>query len=281
MDITVACPPAKSDTESPKVKLGKHVCPVHHAVTVVPGAPAKPAQPAQPAARSLHRTRLRRTSPSPDSAQQPSTPSPPIRKEFATQISQSDSSRLPTEPACSCPSKKSARKKSSIGLLAGAESACSYSLRSSLSRSFSIIADASEQNCDRAQTPTTEPTDQNLDRRRTAEQIYADCAGSVALIKGKLGSGSGFVVSQNLIATNSHVIGLEFDRSLEIHFPSASRNGDKGPFHAELVFEDAKRTWPFWPYKTKLPRLKGAESFEFRPAMSITIIGSPGVGTGS
>ncbi len=87
-------------------------------------------------------------------------------------------------------------------------------------------------------------------------------------------------MSPNLIATNSHVIGLEFSRNLEIHFPSASSNDDRGPFHAELVYEDAKRDLAFLSVRTNLPPLKGAESFEFHPGMPITIIGSPGVGDG-
>ena len=88
------------------------------------------------------------------------------------------------------------------------------------------------------------------------------------------------MVSQNVIATNSHVLSLEFDRDLEIHFPSASSNENKGPFHAELVFEDAKRDLAFLSVRTNLPRLEVAEAIEFHPGMSITTIGSPSVGEG-
>jgi hypothetical protein len=117
-------------------------------------------------------------------------------------------------------------------------------------------------------------------KTKDPEEIHANCAGSVAFIKGKWGSGSGFVVSENVIATNSHVIRLEFDRDLEIHFPSASSNENKGPLHAELVFEDAQRDLAFLSVKTSLPRLEVAEAFEFHPGMSITTIGSPSVGDG-
>ncbi len=87
-------------------------------------------------------------------------------------------------------------------------------------------------------------------------------------------------MSQNLIATNSHVIGLDFIRNLEIQFPSASSNEDKGPFHAELVYEDAKRDLAFLSVPTNMRPLEMAQSFEFHPGMPITIIGSPGVGDG-
>ena len=166
------------------------------------------------------------------------------------------------------------RKKSSIGLLAGGVIGLLVLIAGvaiTLVRHKHVTPELTKP------APNPEPLTR---KTKDSEEIHANCAASVVFIKGKLGSGSGFVVSPNLIATNSHVIRREFDRNLEIHFPSASSNEDKGPFHAELVYEDAKRDLAFLSVRTKLPPLKGAESFEFHPGMPITIIGSPGVGDG-
>ena len=124
----------------------------------------------------------------------------------------------------------------------------------------------------RATTPARSPKD--------AEQIFEENAPSVAFIDGKTSSGSGFLVAPNLVATNAHVIRMEFARNLEVHFPSAGTD-DKGPFHAEVIHEDAKRDLAFLSVRTRLSPLKVAEAFEFHPGMSITIIGSPGVGGGN
>ena len=85
--------------------------------------------------------------------------------------------------------------------------------------------------------------------------IVARCEPSVALIDGKAGSGTGFLVAPGILATNSHVIDGEFIGNLEIRFPSADE-ARKGPVQAELLYEDAKRDLAFLAVKTDLPALQ-------------------------
>ncbi len=112
----------------------------------------------------------------------------------------------------------------------------------------------------------------------TAE-IVAESDPSIALIRGKSSSGTGFLVSPGLLATNAHVINDEFVSNLEIRFPSAE-GPRKGPFRGELLYEDPRRDLAFLSVKTDLPALRVADSYTFRKGEAITVIGSPGLDDG-
>lgn len=109
----------------------------------------------------------------------------------------------------------------------------------------------------------------------TAE-IVARYEPSIALIKGKLGSGTGFLVAPRLLATNSHVIDDEFIQNIEVRFPSADA-AHKGPVRVELLYEDRKRDLAFLAVNTTLPPLKVAASYQYRKGEDVTVIGNPGV----
>jgi S1-C subfamily serine protease len=108
-------------------------------------------------------------------------------------------------------------------------------------------------------------------------QIVARCEPSVALVKGKVSSGTGFLVRRNLVATNAHVIDDEFLSDLEIRFPSAPA-GYQGPLQAELLYEDPKRDLAFVAVKSGLPALEVAPSYRFLKGEDVTVIGNPGLG---
>ncbi len=91
----------------------------------------------------------------------------------------------------------------------------------------------------------------------TTAQIVARCEPSVALIKGKVSSGTGFLVRYGVIATNAHVIEEEFVSNLEVRFPSAPA-GNQGPLNAQLLYEDRKRDIAFLAVKSDLPMLRVA-----------------------
>lgn len=115
---------------------------------------------------------------------------------------------------------------------------------------------------------------------RTAVLTTADIVDryepSVALIKGKGGSGTGFIMAPGIIATNSHVIDGEFIKNLEVRFPSADE-ANKGPLPAELLYEDTDRDLAFLAVKTKLPPCVVASSYRYRKGEDVTVIGNPGV----
>jgi hypothetical protein len=110
----------------------------------------------------------------------------------------------------------------------------------------------------------------------TAE-IVEESEPSIALIKGKTSSGTGFLVGPGLLATNAHVIDDEFVSSLEVRFPSAD-DAHKGPLPVELLFEDRRRDLAFLGLKTDLPALRVANSYKFRKGEDVTVIGNPGLG---
>jgi serine protease Do len=110
----------------------------------------------------------------------------------------------------------------------------------------------------------------------TAE-IVDRCEPSIALIRGRSGNGTGFLVRPGVVATNSHVIREELIPNLEVRFPSA-QGAAKGPLPAELLYEDAERDLAFLAVKTSLPPLVVARQFRYRKGEDVTVIGNPGLG---
>ncbi len=113
----------------------------------------------------------------------------------------------------------------------------------------------------------------------TTQEIVARSEASVALIKGRAGSGTGFVVAAGILATNAHVIADEPSRSLQVFFPSAPAK-DRGPFPARLRFKDARRDLALLTVETTLPPLELSRSHVFQRGEDVTIIGCPGIGGG-
>lgn len=111
----------------------------------------------------------------------------------------------------------------------------------------------------------------------TTAQIVARREPSVALIKGKVSSGTGFLVRYGVIATNAHVIEQEFISNLEVRFPSAPA-GNQGPIKAQLLYEDRKRDIAFLAVKSSLPVLPVAPNYSFVKGEDILVIGNPGMG---
>lgn len=111
--------------------------------------------------------------------------------------------------------------------------------------------------------------------------IFEKFAPSVALVKGKHGSGSGFLLPGNIVVTNHHVVQGEFIEDVEVKFPSA-QGADRGPFKVELLYEKQARDIAFLRLleDCNLPPLAVADPVEYRPGMAITCIGSPGRSSG-
>jgi DNA-directed RNA polymerase subunit RPC12/RpoP len=100
---------------------------------------------------------------------------------------------------------------------------------------------------------------------------------SVALIQGQAESRTGFLVRNNLLATNAHVIRIEITRDIQIFFPSAPK-AEQGPYAARILYEDSKRDLAILRVNVGLPVLTLAQSYAFRRGDDVTIIGNPGLG---
>ena len=74
----------------------------------------------------------------------------------------------------------------------------------------------------------------------TTQEVVARSEASIALIKGRAGSGTGFLVRPGILATNAHVIANEPMGGLTVHFPSAPAEA-RGPFLAQLQYKDSRR----------------------------------------
>ncbi len=110
------------------------------------------------------------------------------------------------------------------------------------------------------------------------KEIVARCGPSVALIVGNATSGSGFLVGPNLLATNAHVLKMEFMEDLHIFFPSAD-GADRGPVTPDAVlYEDETRDLALISVRSTLPPLDLARDDDFAPGEEVIVIGSPGLG---
>lgn len=109
----------------------------------------------------------------------------------------------------------------------------------------------------------------------TVEQVVAKVEASVAFIKGRTGSGSGFVIREGMVATNRHVIEKQLMSQLQIHFPSAPM-GQRGPFPAELIYVDPERDLAFLKVPTIAAPLNTPQAHTFRRGQDVIAIGSPG-----
>jgi serine protease Do len=122
-----------------------------------------------------------------------------------------------------------------------------------------------------------EPPPQRPPHALTTQEIVARSESSVALIKGRAGSGTGFLVRPGILATNAHVIANEPVRGLNVHFPSAPAE-IRGPFSAQLQYKDARRDLALLSVATHQPALELSRSYVFKRGEDVTIIGSPGLG---
>src|SRR5207245_957582 len=96
-----------------------------------------------------------------------------------------------------------------------------------------------------ARKPAAPDTKEHRDTGpRPLEDLVRDCAPSVALVKGKTGHGTGFLLPNNVLATNAHVVSLEFEENIRVHFPSAPA-GKRGPYRAKYIWADRKRDLAF------------------------------------
>jgi S1-C subfamily serine protease len=139
---------------------------------------------------------------------------------------------------------------------------------------------AAENAPDRAlPAPAPGPAPSSPSKTLTTQEIVARCEASVALVKGRSGSGTGFIVRQGIVATNAHVIAHEPSRALQIYFPSEP-DKDRVPLPARLRYKDARRDLALLAVQTSLSPLELSRSHVFQRGEDITIIGSPGLGGG-
>jgi hypothetical protein len=114
----------------------------------------------------------------------------------------------------------------------------------------------------------------------TLAELVARTEKSVAFIKGPLGTGSGFVVGPNLVATNAHVIEGFSVADLQVSFPSAGEADKQLRGIERVVYFDRKRDLALVEVPVALPALKIRQGAALPRGEKVIAIGSPGVGGG-
>jgi len=109
------------------------------------------------------------------------------------------------------------------------------------------------------------------------EEVIRTCEESVAVVKGKIGHGTGFLLPNNVLATNAHVINLEFEENLRVYFPSAPKK-KQGPFKAHFLWADRRRDLAFLGVECDVNNLELAEDYQFSKGQEVIAIGNPGIG---
>ena len=97
----------------------------------------------------------------------------------------------------------------------------------------------------------------------STEQIVARCESAVALLKGRVSSGTGFLIAPDVLVTNKHVLSHELIDLVEVYFPSA-KGADQGPFKPTLLLEDENQDLSVLRVKTHLKpvTLRGTINFD-------------------
>lgn len=109
---------------------------------------------------------------------------------------------------------------------------------------------------------------------RTPEDVVSQSEESVALLRGWLGHGSAFLVGDNLLATNAHVVQLMFADELTAEF------GETKVPVKRVRFFDSERDLCLLEIGSKRHALTIADDTSIRKGGEVLIMGSPGIGEG-
>ena len=107
--------------------------------------------------------------------------------------------------------------------------------------------------------------------------LVEKCEPSVARVRNRTGTGSGFVIRPGIVVTNAHVIADDLIESLIVTFPSA-RDGRDHKYPAKLLYQDRKRDLAILKVSATIAPLELA-THEIRKGEKVFVIGSPGAGS--
>jgi S1-C subfamily serine protease len=136
-----------------------------------------------------------------------------------------------------------------------------------------------------AATPTAVAPVANVDSKTTAaagqqaiystEDLVSRTQQSVAAVITSQGTGSGFMVARNVLATNYHVIADSPSNEIGVFFPDGEESM-QGPFQARIVAEQPDRDLALLRVEAEIPALEVYPNYQFRRGQDVIIIGTPG-----
>jgi S1-C subfamily serine protease len=98
---------------------------------------------------------------------------------------------------------------------------------------------------------------------------------SVCIIEHPLGSGTGFVVGENLVATNAHVVDGAYVGELECHFSAAGLEKCRA---SRVLYEDPVRDLCLLEVVTNQPPIPIKTDHVFQRGEKVVIVGNPAIG---
>lgn len=98
---------------------------------------------------------------------------------------------------------------------------------------------------------------------------------SVCIIEHPLGSGTGFVVAENLVATNAHVVEGAYVDEIECHFSAAGLVKCRA---SRVLFEDPVRDLCLLEVKTDQAPIPVVADHVFKQGEKVVIVGNPALG---
>ncbi|MDD4268700.1 MAG: trypsin-like peptidase domain-containing protein [Pirellulales bacterium] len=98
---------------------------------------------------------------------------------------------------------------------------------------------------------------------------------SVCIIEHPLGSGTGFVVAENLVATNAHVVEDAYVEEIECHFSAAGLAKCRA---SRVLFEDPVRDLCLLEVKTDQAPIPIVADHVFKQGEKVVIVGNPALG---
>ena len=114
----------------------------------------------------------------------------------------------------------------------------------------------------------------NFFRVMTTDEIVAKTEGSIALIKHSEGNGSGFLVADNILVTNYHVVSDVFPDDIEIYFPAVS---EQVRYPKRVVYFDEYRDLAMFEIQGDETPLPLSPAGKLKRGEDLIIIGSLGV----
>lgn len=107
----------------------------------------------------------------------------------------------------------------------------------------------------------------------SGNQIKKKCGPSVAMIETRFGTGSGFMLPDNMVVTNSHVVRGDLMEHVHCVFPDANMSKK---YDAELLYEDRRRDIAVLRVKAAEVKPLQLATIETDPGTDLFVIGSPG-----
>ncbi len=123
--------------------------------------------------------------------------------------------------------------------------------------------------------------DENINKDQIIQPVFEDIVEisdkSVVMIKGKNSMGTGFLVANNIVATNKHVINKENIDDLTVFFQATKTTKDVN-CKPVLLFEDDKIDIAFLRVDSDRLPLSVDSDYIFKKGQPIFTIGNPGLG---